>query len=166
MRNMQQKHYIVTTAVICAIILVILLIGLSNVRMASLGRRVSPEHSSASVLNTYQAPMRHCDNPTRVSNEYEVFLRHGHTMERHKMAIGNTTDLESAITHIVPPRDTHGLFYSAKFDDAGLAAVRADSGVNMVECELEGIFIGDVAPPVPYNDNNAEVDELEALLFH
>lgn len=85
-------------------------------------------------------------------------------MEEHKQALGNSTNLDSAITHIFPEYGPHGLYYAAHLDDASLAAVRAEIGVDMVECDTQGFFFGEVAPPLPYDSYKPGDDELETLM--
>lgn len=142
-----------------------LLMRSSSIPADSLERRRLVHQSPVNAMNTYKAPLLLADEATRIENEYFVFLHHGYSMEEHKQAIGNSTNLELAITHIFPESGMHGLFYNAHLDDASLAAVRADIGVDVVEYDTQGFFIGDVAPPLPYDYYKAEVDELEALLF-
>lgn len=100
-------------------------------------------------MNDCEAPLRLCDDPMRVPNEYFVFLQSGYSLEHHKQAVGNGTDLGSAITHVFPETESHGLYYCAELHDASLVAVRADFGVDMVECNLEAFLI---ELPAPYPD--------------
>lgn len=52
------------------------------------------------------------------------------------MAVGNSVDWENAVKLVFEETDLYGLYYSAKLDDDDLMAVRADIGVDMVECNL------------------------------
>jgi len=84
----------------------------------------------------YEAPMHVCDVPEEtVPDSYVVFLHKGYSLETHKKAIG--VNIDSAIRFVFDETARYGLYYSAKFDNATLAAVRTDIGVNMVECNLK-----------------------------
>ena len=93
-------------------------------------------YSPTRIMGHYEAPLLSYDNPTRLPHQYIVFLRLGHSLEQHKQAVGNGTDLDSLITHAFPETERYGELYAAKMDDASFAAVRADVGVDLVQCEL------------------------------
>ena len=69
-------------------------------------------------------------------NSYAVFLRPGVSLEQHKLAVGHGADLNSAISRVHDNLDPARILYHAKLDEGLLAAVRADSGVDFVECNL------------------------------
>lgn len=163
---MQRYHYLITAwGAICIATLVMVSTQSTKLPVDSLERRKLLYQSPASVMNAYKAPLHLCNNPMRRLNEYIVFLHQGYSLEQHKQAVGNGTDFDSALVHIIPERKMHGLYYSADLDAASLTSVRADIGGDMVECEVQGFFIKDVAPPMPYDYYMPRDDELEALLF-
>lgn len=88
-------------------------------------------------MNDYEAPLHLCDSRTLVPRQYAVFLHSGYSLEEHKQAVGNGADLNSSITNVFPERADHGLYYTAELHNASLDAVRADTGVDMVECDSE-----------------------------
>lgn len=88
-------------------------------------------------MKEYEAPLHLCDSLTLVPHKYIVFLHFGYSLKEHKQAVGNDTDLDSGITNIFPETANHGLDYAANLKKASLDAVRADIGVDMVECESE-----------------------------
>lgn len=84
----------------------------------------------------YEAPLRLCDSPDAIQGDYIVCLKRGHSLQQHKETIG--IDLSPFMDDFIfEETSTHGLCYGAKFDDARLAIVGADSGVNFVECDLK-----------------------------
>ncbi|KAH8595494.1 hypothetical protein B0O99DRAFT_156998 [Bisporella sp. PMI_857] len=82
----------------------------------------------------YEAPLLNCDVPKEeiVPDSYVVFLHQGYSLDKHKQAVG--VNIDSAIQYIVNETAVHGLYYRAGFDNATLAAVRTDIGVDVVEC--------------------------------
>lgn len=62
-------------------------------------------------------------------------------MDQHKRAVGDNVHFESAVRRIFPKTENYALYYSARLDDIGLAAVRADRGVDMVECDGKSYLI-------------------------
>ena len=87
-------------------------------------------------MGPYQAPLYGCDGPSedRVHQSYMIFLHHGCSLEQHKQAVGEEADVDSAIKFVFPETAQYGLYYRAELGDSALAAVRADLGVDMVEC--------------------------------
>ena len=84
----------------------------------------------------YEAPVRLCDLESRVPDSYVVFLHFGCGLETHKQVVGDGVDWDNAVQFVFEETKNHGLYYSANLDEVGLAAVRADIGVDMVECDL------------------------------
>ena len=125
---MQRYFLLITAGAICIAILIILSKRPTNLLTDSLETR---------IMNDYEAPLHLCDSPTRLPHKYIVFLHLGYLLEQHKQAVGDRADLDSAITYIFPETASYGLYYSAELHNASLAAVRADIGVDMVECNLE-----------------------------
>lgn len=81
----------------------------------------------------YEAPLQACDVPVVIPGQYFVYLDRGYSLEAHQETIG--VDLSPSIRHIFPGTSRHGLYYSANLDDAIVAIVRKDAGVNLVECD-------------------------------
>ena len=87
-------------------------------------------------MEPYQAPLRGCDDDDHrpIAQSYEVLLHPGHTLEEHKRAIG----VAAAYLDILfkfPETHGQGIYYRCdRLDDNALAAVRADIGVDKVEC--------------------------------
>ena len=85
--------------------------------------------------NPYQAPLHFCDpQPDLVPGGYEVNLRPGHTLLNHNEEIG--FNVEPYIKHIYN-YDPNEVAYAARgIDDEKLIAIRADTGVRIVFCEI------------------------------
>ena len=81
----------------------------------------------------YQAPLRHCEGDI-VPNSYAVFLVSSVSLEQHKRAVDRGANLDSAISRVHDDTDPDRIFYHAELDNVALAAVRADPGVDFVEC--------------------------------
>jgi hypothetical protein len=117
-----------------------------------------------------EAPLRLCDDLTKViPDHYTVYLHYDHSMEEHKQTVGNATDLDTAMDDMFPASvDSEtamilrGTDYFAKLDDTGLAAVRADLGVDLVECEPR-IFLIDSVWSSPSFEMYEEGEELDYL---
>lgn len=69
-------------------------------------------------------------------DSYFIFLHFGYVLETHKRVVGNGVDWVAAVRFVSEETKNHGLYYSAELDEEGLTAVRADIGVDMVECDL------------------------------
>jgi hypothetical protein len=82
-----------------------------------------------------EAPLHGCDSPDRIPDNYCVYLRYSYPLKTHKLFVGNFVDLDTTIDQISPQTDRHGIFYWAVLNETGLAAVRDDLGVDMVECD-------------------------------
>ena len=93
---------------------------------------------STRIVGDYMAPMRYCDDPERaVPEEYFVYLHSGYELEQHKQAIGADARavLEKAITNTFLEDVNYGPYYAAMgLQNATLDAVRADIGVDLVQC--------------------------------
>lgn len=94
-------------------------------------------HESTDIGGPYKAPMHACDLPDEeiVYNSYIVFLHRGYSLDQHSQAIG--FDVESLIEHRFPETKRHGVYYGATLNKDVLAIVRADTGVDMVECNVK-----------------------------
>jgi hypothetical protein len=88
-----------------------------------------------------EAPLRSCDDDDIIPDDYVVYLHYGYSFEDHERTIDNAFDLEGAIRKANgqgTDADASHLArygsYSAILDSLGLAAVRADPGVDAVAC--------------------------------
>lgn len=97
-------------------------------------------HKFTGVMGSYKAPLFCPRDANRVPNSYFVFLHFSYSLDQHKQEVGNGADLDSAIKWAVEIPG-YGLQYSAEFDDASLAAVRADLGVDLVSCDRRAHLI-------------------------
>ena len=82
----------------------------------------------------YQAPLQGDDLPGVVPQSYVIFLHKDYSLEDHKAKLTDSVDLDKAIEFVFPETSRHGLYYTATLDDDALESVRADEGVDMVEC--------------------------------
>lgn len=92
----------------------------------------------------YRAPLHHCGDsaPRDVEGEYTVYLHRGYGLEQHKHALRGHVDLDQSISDVFRP--SGGLWelnYEAHLNETSLAAVRADLGVDLVECPSMGYLI-------------------------
>lgn len=136
-----QRRFLITAAAICIAILIILLKRPTNLPSDPIARYRLLHYSRTMSMNDYEAPLHLGDNPTRVPHEYIVFLHLGYSLEQHKQAVGDSADLDSAIMYIFPETASNGIYYSAELHNASLAAVRADTGVDMVESNIQVYLI-------------------------
>nr|POE63504.1 hypothetical protein CFP56_04407 [Quercus suber] len=96
---------------------------------------------SLSMSNTgnndsYTAPMLGRDDPKEViPDDYQVFLHIGYSLDHHKRFVGEAVNFDSAIRSVLNETATHGLLYRAHLDQAAVAAVRADIGVDLLNCD-------------------------------
>ncbi len=84
-------------------------------------------------LFVHQAPLRHCEGDI-VTGEYSVFLLPGTTFEEHERAVAPSVDLASMVSRVHDNLEPGRTIYMAKLNDDALAVIRADSGVDFVEC--------------------------------
>ncbi|KAI7773508.1 hypothetical protein LA080_010551 [Diaporthe eres] len=99
----------------------------------------------------FQAPhLEACDSENVIPGKYTVILKHGYPLEQHKETIG--ANLSSSIAWVARAIAHIPLHYSATLDNATLAVVLEDVGVNWVECncELEPEPRFEPETPVPY----------------
>ena len=85
--------------------------------------------------DSYKAPMLSCDHKEVVPDEYAVFLHRDYSLDDHKAFVGDAVDFDSTARIFLNETATHGLTYFAHFDKHALAAVRANIGVDLVECD-------------------------------
>lgn len=67
-----------------------------------------------------------------------MYLHRGYSLLQHKHTVGDLVDLDQAIDDETPVSGGGTVFeqfYSAHLNEAALAAVRADLGVDLVACE-------------------------------
>lgn len=84
-------------------------------------------------IEGYTAPLHHCEGDV-VPDSYAVSLFPGVSLEQHKATVGREAKLESGINGIVDDWRSDQIIYTVKLDHPALAAVRADAGVKLVEC--------------------------------
>ncbi|KAF1847166.1 uncharacterized protein K460DRAFT_363271 [Cucurbitaria berberidis CBS 394.84] len=88
----------------------------------------------------YEAPLRYCDEEYGpvVAGEFLVQLKVGHSLNDHSLAVG--TYLETHIRHIYGAIWPDSITYSGfGVDDNLLARIRADPGVEMVDCNIANV---------------------------
>lgn len=146
---MRRNFLLSTIGITC--IVVPALVMLSERIIIALSRRsnkLTPELLFANyvspakrIAGEYAAPMSQCDLEARILDDYIVYFRQDYTLEQHKQAIGNAVDLDSAIRRVFEETDDFGLVYSAHLNDTGLAVVRSDVAVDMVECNGYGWLV-------------------------
>lgn len=110
----------------------------------SLEQRQRVYDAQTSHEHVYTAPLHHCSDgaPRNTNVEYMVYLHRGYGLEQHKHALQGQVDLGQAIRDVWRHGDElWELNYAAKLNETGLAAVRADVGVDLVECSSTGYLI-------------------------
>lgn len=86
------------------------------------------------------APRISCNAPKELldPDAYSIILKSGHTIEKHKRAIGRAADID-AVTKKVLDYDFPGFQIEYWFENAGAGlvdAIRADPGVDFAECDI------------------------------
>jgi hypothetical protein len=141
---MQRSYFLITVLTVTITLFILLQPGTytNNPLTDSLARRRLLYQQYPKLQNLlksnqpYKAPLHLCDLKSRVPDSYVVFLHFGYGLETHQRVVGNGVDWDDAIQFVFEETKNHGLYYSAKLDKEGLTAVRADIGVDMVECDL------------------------------
>lgn len=86
------------------------------------------------------APRINCHVPPDLldKDEYSIILKCGHTMEQHKRAVGRSSEIDAVIQKVLDyPFPGFQVTYFARVEDGGLLnAIRADPGVDFVECDI------------------------------
>lgn len=133
---------------LCAVLIVVSIGPLTPTEpfLTSLARRRLLYQPPLRTLDPYSAPLRSCDSKTRVPHEYIIFLDQDYSLEEHKQAIGEMIDLDSTIISIFPREEDRGLSYYGTLYNDSVAAVRADIGVDLVECNIRVVDIEGLAP--------------------
>lgn len=84
-------------------------------------------------VDTYEAPLRHC-NPEHVApNEYIIYLVKGVSLGEHKQKVGEALQ-DSAIRVVFRTEMMGTVVYSVEMSADSLAIIRADESVDFVEC--------------------------------
>lgn len=105
----------------------------TSLRSEAVSRAIQIAHSNQ---GPYEAPLRIYQSPDVIPGSYVVYLERGHTLEQHLRFVG--IDLKPLMDGDPFPENSRlGLVYCAELDDATLAMVRRDTGVNLVECNLK-----------------------------
>lgn len=103
---------------------------------------------SKRIKGSYLAPTNACDDETtRVPDEYTVFLRQGYTLEEHQRNVGSV-DWDGALGRVFTDSETQSPYYRITTNETGLAALRADVWVDLVECNIKilpiDVFAGEI----------------------
>lgn len=77
--------------------------------------------------------------------QYMVYLQANYTYELHRAAVANAVNLDTAIYHSFTMISTERFIYGAFLNETALAAVRADQGVWLVECDGSPEPDGDIS---------------------
>jgi len=110
----------------------------------------SQQFLSPSQANTvYEAPLLLADDPLRVYGTYFVKLRESHTFDRHVTRLGVTPNLIFRVPKPGTAGELGDSYVAKKVGDALLAAIRADPGVELVECNRERKIDDVMEKPVP-----------------
>jgi hypothetical protein len=91
--------------------------------------------------SSYRAHI-YCGGPSEdiIANSYIVFLHWGYSLAEHKQTVSDI-DLDPLIKIIFEETANHGLYYSVELEEGALEVVRADWGVDMVECDRRAHLI-------------------------
>ena len=89
----------------------------------------------------YKAPLENCDLPNAVPDDYVVYLKPGYSLQQHEQTIGSAI-LDGSVKYVYDDILPNQICYNAKFGTDAIAAVRADPGVEMVECNLQRQAMG------------------------
>lgn len=87
----------------------------------------NPQSATPSV---YEAPLLAADDPGRVQGNFFVILQENH-FDDHIARIGTQRHVKFRL-----PQSLHDSYIAHRVDDGLLAAIRADPGVNLVECSF------------------------------
>lgn len=90
------------------------------------------------------APQINCNAPEDIleKGSYSVVLASGYTIARHKQTVGRADDIDAVTENILDhPFPGFQITYFARIaDQTLLRAIRADPGVDFVECDIvEGV---------------------------
>lgn len=84
---------------------------------------------------SYRAPLHNCDYESLVPNSYVIYLTPGHSLEKHSEAVGK--DIKPFVHHVFDMYTEKVVYVGRPVDGGLLEAIRADEGVELVECEDE-----------------------------
>jgi hypothetical protein len=84
-----------------------------------------------STPSLYQAPLRNHDHPGRVPG-YMIYLRQGYSLTTHDAALA--IPVNPSTRKVIDLSLDHRIMYHTDVDDETLDAIRADPGVEWVEC--------------------------------
>lgn len=80
----------------------------------------------------YQAPLLNCEDPNRDPDYFMVCLAPGYSLKKHKETVTGV-DFDAIVEFVLDIPDQ--VIYSAKLADDSLAEIRADVGVDVVQCD-------------------------------
>jgi hypothetical protein len=93
----------------------------------------------STLSQSYTAPITGCDGTPEdiVEDSYRIYLHRGYSIEQHKtLVIEGGVDWDSCFGRVqLNETLSHGLVYRGTFDKDALAIVRADIGVDLVNCD-------------------------------
>ena len=102
--------------------------------MAAQGRNILQSPIQDNDVITYRAPLMLCEIEDKYPDLYIVILAPGVSVEEHTRRVGN--GLQAAINRVSDNLYPDKIVYSAKLGAHLLDDVRADSGVELVECAI------------------------------
>ena len=117
------------------IFIIVWLVAFTIAGMAAPGR-TNPQipTQEGNDHTAHQAPLRPCEIEDKRPHEYVVTLAPGVSLEEHKERVGN--GLPDVITRVFDRLHRNNVFNNAKLGAELLDAVRADPGVELVNCDI------------------------------
>lgn len=141
------RRIVTTIAIIaftCVLFLRLRYLLLGPLPLAAIRLRLA-WHQIARPITGGPAPLFNCHTPEEklVRNNYSIVLKPGHSIEQHKLAVGRGSDIDAATKSIIDVDDFMGsqIVYDAMIEDVSLlCSIRADYGVELVECEVQDVI--------------------------
>jgi hypothetical protein len=91
----------------------------------------------------HRAQLRRCDLPEEylAPDRYIVYLVPGYPLKQHKQLVGDQLPLGFAIEDVLTKSKHAGYAcYTTELNATALEIVRADPGVDYIECDSEGVL--------------------------
>jgi hypothetical protein len=114
-------------------------------------------HRIARTMTGSPAPEVNCNvlEENLLRNSYSVILKSGYSFEQHKQAVGRSIELDAVTEEVLDyPFPGFQITYFAKIEDPSLLdSIRADPGVEFVECDVledfsRGILVDEAGEPL------------------